>query len=56
MFSAPVMNIVNNVNGLTKEEEVGLKEKQRVVELNDVNEKYKENYLDFYFEDLNLSS
>ncbi|MFS7952946.1 hypothetical protein Hanom_Chr07g00612881 [Helianthus anomalus] len=56
MFSAPVMNSVNTVNGLTKEEELGLKEKQRVVELSAVKEKHKENYLNSYFEDLNLSS
>ncbi|KAM0067067.1 putative transcription factor & chromatin remodeling ARID family [Helianthus debilis subsp. tardiflorus] len=54
MFSAPVMNSVNNVNGLTKEEE--LEEKQRVVELSAVNEKPKENYLNSYFDYLNLSS
>ncbi|KAM0009000.1 putative transcription factor & chromatin remodeling ARID family [Helianthus debilis subsp. tardiflorus] len=56
MFSAPVMNSVNNVNGLTKEEELSLKVKQRVVELSAVNEKHKENYLNSYFDDLNLSS
>ncbi|MFS7919393.1 putative transcription factor & chromatin remodeling ARID family [Helianthus anomalus] len=56
MFSAPVMNTVNDMNGLSKEEELGLKEKLRVMELNDVNEKYKENYLDSYFVDLNISS
>ncbi|KAJ0591847.1 putative transcription factor & chromatin remodeling ARID family [Helianthus annuus] len=55
MFSAPVMNSVNNVNGLTKEEELGLKEKQRVIDASAVNDEYKENYLNSYFEDLDLS-
>ncbi|KAJ0605134.1 putative transcription factor & chromatin remodeling ARID family [Helianthus annuus] len=56
MFSAPVMNSVNNVNGLTKEEELGLKEKQRLIDLSAVNDEHKENYLNSYFEDLNLTT
>ncbi|KAF5757712.1 putative transcription factor interactor and regulator CCHC(Zn) family [Helianthus annuus] len=56
MFSAPVVNSVNDVNGLTKEEELGLKEKQKVTELSAVNEEHKENYLNSYFETLNLST
>ncbi|MFS7935851.1 putative transcription factor & chromatin remodeling ARID family [Helianthus anomalus] len=50
------MNLVKTVNGLTNEEELCLKEKQNVIELSVVNEEYKENYLNSYFEDLNLSS
>ncbi|KAJ0948701.1 hypothetical protein HanRHA438_Chr01g0030321 [Helianthus annuus] len=56
MFSAPITNSVNNLNGLTKEEEIGLKEKQRVIDLSAVNDEHKENYLNSYFEDLNLST
>ncbi|KAJ0718669.1 hypothetical protein HanLR1_Chr08g0273151 [Helianthus annuus] len=56
MFSPLVVNSVNEFTGLSKEEELGLKEKQRVMNLNDVNEKYKEGYLNSYFEDLNVSS
>ncbi|KAJ0921166.1 hypothetical protein HanPSC8_Chr05g0188371 [Helianthus annuus] len=56
MFSPPVVNMVNEISGLSKEEELGLKEKQRVMNLNDVNEKHKESYLNSYFEDLNVSS
>ncbi|KAM0046098.1 putative transcription factor & chromatin remodeling ARID family [Helianthus debilis subsp. tardiflorus] len=51
-----MVNRVNEIYGLSKEEELGLKEKQRVMDLNDVNEKHKESYLNSYFEDLNLSS
>ncbi|KAJ0851529.1 putative transcription factor interactor and regulator CCHC(Zn) family [Helianthus annuus] len=55
-FSAPVVNSVNGVSGLTKEEELGLKEKQRMIELSSENEEYKENYLNSYFETLNVSN
>ncbi|KAF5761223.1 putative transcription factor & chromatin remodeling ARID family [Helianthus annuus] len=43
------------MNGLTKEEELGLKDKQRVIDSSAMNDEYKENYLNSYFEDLNLS-
>ncbi|KAJ0789995.1 putative transcription factor & chromatin remodeling ARID family [Helianthus annuus] len=56
MFSPPVVNTVNEITGLLKEEELGLKEIQKVMNLNDVNEKYKEDYLNSYFETLNVSS
>ncbi|KAJ0947533.1 putative flavonol 3-O-glucosyltransferase [Helianthus annuus] len=56
MFSSPIDNTVNEITGLTKEDELGLKEKQKVIRLNDVNEKYKEEYLNSYFEDLHVSS
>ncbi|KAJ0747617.1 putative transcription factor interactor and regulator CCHC(Zn) family [Helianthus annuus] len=56
MFSPPVVNTVNEITRLSKEEELGLKEKERVMNLNDVNEKYKEGYLNSYFEDLHVSS
>ncbi|KAM0002055.1 putative transcription factor & chromatin remodeling ARID family [Helianthus debilis subsp. tardiflorus] len=56
MFSTPVMNYVNEMNGLTKEEELGLKDKQGIIDASTMNDEYKEKYLNSYFEDLNLSS
>ncbi|KAM0023884.1 putative transcription factor interactor and regulator CCHC(Zn) family [Helianthus debilis subsp. tardiflorus] len=56
MFSSPINNTVNEITGLSKEDELGLKEKQKVIRLKDVNEKYKEEYLNSYFEDLHVSS
>ncbi|MFS7969414.1 hypothetical protein Hanom_Chr09g00808911 [Helianthus anomalus] len=56
MFSAPITNMVNDISKLTKEEEIGMKEKQRLIDQSAVNDEYKENYLNSYFEDLNLSS
>ncbi|MFS7951383.1 putative transcription factor interactor and regulator CCHC(Zn) family [Helianthus anomalus] len=56
MFSPPVVNSVNEITGLTKEDELGLKEKQKVMSLNDVSKRYKEEYLNSYFEDLHVSS
>ncbi|KAJ0613042.1 hypothetical protein HanHA300_Chr01g0033931 [Helianthus annuus] len=56
MFSTLVTHSVNNMNGLTKEEELGLKEKKRVIDASTVNDEYKEKYLNSYFEDLNPSS
>ncbi|KAJ0721563.1 putative transcription factor interactor and regulator CCHC(Zn) family [Helianthus annuus] len=50
MFSTPVLNTISDVSGLSKEEELGLKERQKVLNLNDVNEKYKQDYLNSYFE------
>ncbi|KAF5821961.1 putative transcription factor interactor and regulator CCHC(Zn) family [Helianthus annuus] len=49
MFSAPV-------SGLTKEDGLGLNEKQRMIELCSVNEDFKENYLNSYFETLHVSN
>ncbi|KAF5791488.1 putative transcription factor & chromatin remodeling ARID family [Helianthus annuus] len=56
MFSPPVVNSVNEITGLSKEDELGLKEKQKVISLNDVSERYKEEYLNSYFEDMHVSS
>ncbi|KAF5791567.1 putative transcription factor interactor and regulator CCHC(Zn) family [Helianthus annuus] len=56
MFSSLVINTVNDDNGLTKEDELGLSEKQRMIELCLVNEEFKENYLNSYFESLNVSN
>ncbi|KAF5755957.1 putative transcription factor & chromatin remodeling ARID family [Helianthus annuus] len=56
VFSSPVINTVNDVSGLTKEDELGLREKQRIIELCSVNEEFEENYLNSYFESLNVSN
>ncbi|KAJ0667270.1 putative transcription factor interactor and regulator CCHC(Zn) family [Helianthus annuus] len=55
MFCPPVLNTFSDVTGMTKEEEMGEKERQKVLNLNDMNEKYKQDYLNSYFEDLNVS-
>ncbi|KAJ0698018.1 putative transcription factor interactor and regulator CCHC(Zn) family [Helianthus annuus] len=56
MFSSPTLNTINEVSGLSKEEELGPKEIQKVLNLNDVNERYKHDYLNSYFETLNVSN
>ncbi|KAJ0853686.1 putative transcription factor interactor and regulator CCHC(Zn) family [Helianthus annuus] len=56
MFSALVSNTKNEITGLTKEDELGMKEKQKVISHSSVNEEYKANYLNSYFENLHLSS
>ncbi|KAM0050641.1 putative transcription factor & chromatin remodeling ARID family [Helianthus debilis subsp. tardiflorus] len=56
MFLSLVVNTVNEVNGLTKEEELGFSEKQRLMDLCLVNDEFKENYLNSYFETLNVSN
>ncbi|KAJ0444367.1 putative transcription factor interactor and regulator CCHC(Zn) family [Helianthus annuus] len=56
MFSTPVINTINEITGLSKEEELGKREIQKVQNLNDVNEKYKNDYLNSYFETLNVSN
>ncbi|MFS8019809.1 hypothetical protein Hanom_Chr15g01408041 [Helianthus anomalus] len=56
MFSSPVVNSVNEVSGLTKEEELGLSEKQRLQDLCSVYDEFKDNYLNSYFETLNVSN
>ncbi|MFS7974420.1 hypothetical protein Hanom_Chr09g00868531 [Helianthus anomalus] len=40
MFSAPITNTVNDITGLTREEEIGMKEKQRVIDHNSTNDEY----------------
>ncbi|KAJ0936360.1 putative transcription factor & chromatin remodeling ARID family [Helianthus annuus] len=56
MFLTPVINSVNDVSGLTKEEEIGLKEKQGILDVSTIDDEFKEKYLNSYFEELNLSS
>ncbi|KAM0011504.1 putative transcription factor interactor and regulator CCHC(Zn) family [Helianthus debilis subsp. tardiflorus] len=56
MFSIPVDNSMNEASGLTREEEIGLQEKQNIIEENVHDNEFKERYLNSYFEDLDLSS
>ncbi|KAJ0666933.1 hypothetical protein HanPI659440_Chr17g0672261 [Helianthus annuus] len=55
MFSSPVMNTRNDVTGLTKEEELGIKEKERLQNMCGVDDEFKNDYLNSYFETLNVS-
>ncbi|KAJ0640072.1 putative transcription factor & chromatin remodeling ARID family [Helianthus annuus] len=55
MFSSPVMNTRNDVTGLTKEEELGIKEKERLKNMCGVDDEFKNDYLNSYFETLNVS-
>ncbi|KAJ0457139.1 putative transcription factor & chromatin remodeling ARID family [Helianthus annuus] len=41
---------------MTREEELGLQEKQKIIEENVLDEEFKQRYLNSYFEELNLSS
>ncbi|KAJ0567304.1 putative transcription factor & chromatin remodeling ARID family [Helianthus annuus] len=56
MFSAPLLNKKNIITGLTREDEIGAKEKQFIIENEPDHETFKSNYLNDYFERLNLSS
>ncbi|KAM0023356.1 putative transcription factor & chromatin remodeling ARID family [Helianthus debilis subsp. tardiflorus] len=56
MFSTPVNNSVNDVSGLTKEEEIGLNKKQGILDVSIIDDEFKERYLNCYFEELNMSS
>ncbi|KAM0051771.1 putative transcription factor interactor and regulator CCHC(Zn) family [Helianthus debilis subsp. tardiflorus] len=55
MFSSPVMNSKNEVTGLTKEEELGIKEKERLQNMCGIDDEFKNDYLNSYFETLNVS-
>ncbi|KAM0058581.1 putative transcription factor & chromatin remodeling ARID family [Helianthus debilis subsp. tardiflorus] len=55
MFSSPMVNTMNDVTGLTKEEEVGLKEKRRLQDMCGIDDEFKNDYLNSYFETLNVS-
>ncbi|MFS7918188.1 hypothetical protein Hanom_Chr03g00197911 [Helianthus anomalus] len=55
MFSAPISNAKNEIIGLTKEEEIGERERQTVINKNHIHEDYKARYLNNYFENLNMS-
>ncbi|KAJ0725192.1 putative transcription factor interactor and regulator CCHC(Zn) family [Helianthus annuus] len=56
MFSSPVVNSINEVSGLTNEEELGVNQKRRLQELGAVDDEFKDAYLNSYFETLNVSS
>ncbi|MFS7965572.1 hypothetical protein Hanom_Chr09g00763821 [Helianthus anomalus] len=56
MFSSPVMYTINEVTGLTKEEELGLNERKRLQDMCSVDDEFKNDYLNSYFETLNVSS
>ncbi|KAF5773714.1 putative transcription factor & chromatin remodeling ARID family [Helianthus annuus] len=55
-FSVPVYNKRNGHTGLTKEEEIGELEKQYVVSKNSDHEKFKTEFLNEYFENLNITT
>ncbi|KAJ0881998.1 putative transcription factor interactor and regulator CCHC(Zn) family [Helianthus annuus] len=55
MFSSPVVNSVNDKTGLSKEEEMGLKEKERLQNMCGIDDEFKNDYLNSYFESLNVS-
>ncbi|KAJ0493235.1 putative transcription factor interactor and regulator CCHC(Zn) family [Helianthus annuus] len=54
MFSSPVVNSVNDKTGLSKEEELGLKEKERLHNMCGIDDEFKNDYLNSYFESLNV--
>ncbi|KAF5753761.1 putative transcription factor interactor and regulator CCHC(Zn) family [Helianthus annuus] len=55
MFSSPVVNSVNDTTGLSKEQELGLKEKERLHNMSGIDDEFKSDYLNSYFESLNVS-
>ncbi|MFS8004880.1 putative transcription factor interactor and regulator CCHC(Zn) family [Helianthus anomalus] len=55
MFSSLVVNTINDMTGLTKEEELGLKEKRRLQDMCGIDDEFKNDYLNSYFETLNVS-
>ncbi|KAF5767333.1 putative transcription factor & chromatin remodeling ARID family [Helianthus annuus] len=56
MFSCLVNNLFNEASGMTREEEIGLQEKQKIIEESVLDEEFKQRYLNSYFEELHLSS
>ncbi|KAJ0447789.1 putative transcription factor interactor and regulator ARID family [Helianthus annuus] len=55
-FSVPINNKRNSHSGMTKEEELGESEKQCVLAKGNEHEKYRADFLNDYFEKLNLSA
>ncbi|KAF5805118.1 putative transcription factor interactor and regulator CCHC(Zn) family [Helianthus annuus] len=55
-FSVPIINIRSRISGMTKEEELGHMEKQTLMEKESEFMKYKTNFLNDYFEKLEISS
>ncbi|MFS7923802.1 hypothetical protein Hanom_Chr03g00265141 [Helianthus anomalus] len=56
MFNTPVFSPKNERTGLTKEDDIGEREIRIVIDEGPVHEEYKEDYLNTYFESLNMSS
>ncbi|MFS7928307.1 hypothetical protein Hanom_Chr04g00319221 [Helianthus anomalus] len=56
MFCAPLLNKKNSLTGLTREDDMGAKEKKFIIEKQSEHETFKSDYLNDYFETLNLSS
>ncbi|KAF5823706.1 putative transcription factor interactor and regulator CCHC(Zn) family [Helianthus annuus] len=56
IFSSLVINTINDVTGLTKEEELGLKERRRLQDMCGIDDEFKNDYLNSYFETLNVSN
>ncbi|KAF5755924.1 hypothetical protein HanRHA438_Chr17g0818251 [Helianthus annuus] len=55
-FSIPLNHRRNSNSGMTREEEIGELEKQKVIERGHEHEKYKTEFLNEYFEKLNIST
>ncbi|KAJ0779864.1 putative transcription factor & chromatin remodeling ARID family [Helianthus annuus] len=55
-FSTPLLNKKNNITGLTREDEIGSREKQSIIDRESDHETFKSDYLNDYFEKLNLTS
>ncbi|KAJ0913745.1 putative transcription factor & chromatin remodeling ARID family [Helianthus annuus] len=55
-FSTPIMNKKNNITGLTREDEIRSRAKQSIINRESDHETFKSDYLNDYFEKLNLSS
>ncbi|MFS7984628.1 putative transcription factor interactor and regulator CCHC(Zn) family [Helianthus anomalus] len=55
-FSVRVINKRNDIFGLTKEDEIGMKERQSIINRGLDHHEYKTDYLNNYLENLNLSS
>ncbi|KAM0066106.1 putative transcription factor & chromatin remodeling ARID family [Helianthus debilis subsp. tardiflorus] len=55
-FSIPVINKKNDISGFTKEDEIGNIEKEMVLKSDPEYENFKTEYLNQYFESLNISS
>ncbi|KAF5769163.1 hypothetical protein HanXRQr2_Chr14g0645061 [Helianthus annuus] len=55
-FSVPLINKRNDQTGMTREEEIGKLEKQFMMSKDSEHEKYKSEFLNEYFENLNIST
>ncbi|KAJ0528166.1 putative transcription factor interactor and regulator CCHC(Zn) family [Helianthus annuus] len=55
-FSVPLINKISNITRMTKEDEVGMLEKQSVMSRETDHEKFKTEFLNDYFESLNMST